>query len=354
MRKSLIVDLREKELFTYLLEIKKSGYELKESKKYPLSDRYDFSLDVVTEDIESAYLSLPISSLNFRFIDLPFSDRERIREILPFELDGVILGGSSEVIFDDAVIGSSDNKYQVLAVYIGKNILRELLERLRSHKIDPVFIMSIELKEILKGVTSERLLSPVMLEDKDRIALAVEEIKKPTINLRRDEFSYTRDVERTKRSLRVTAVLMILLALVLAADLLLEIVTVRHEIAFLKNEMRKKYQEIFPGEKNIINELYQLKSHMKELKGKEEFYVGVNPLNLLFNLSQIDKQGVIFNEITADRGNLTMKGEAPSLSDIQHVRGKLESFFNEVTISDSKSSSQGTMLFTITAKDRKA
>ncbi len=55
MRKSLIIDLREKELFTYLLEIKKSGYEVKESKKYPLSDRYDFSLDVVTEDIESAY-----------------------------------------------------------------------------------------------------------------------------------------------------------------------------------------------------------------------------------------------------------------------------------------------------------
>lgn len=354
MRKSFIIDLREKELFTYLLEIKKNGYEVKESKRYPLSGRYDFSLDVVTEDIESSYLSLPVSSLNFRVIDLPFSDKERIREILPFELDGVILGGSNEVIFDDVVISSSGNKCQVLAIYIGKNILRELLEKLKLYNIDPVSIISIELKEILKDFTSERLLLPVMLEDEDRIALAVEEIKKPTINLRRNEFSYTRDVERTKKSLKVTAVLMILLVIVLAANLLLRIVTVRHEIDFLKNEMRKKYQEIFPGEKNIVNELYQLKSHMKELKDKEEFYVGVNPLNLLFNLSQIDKQGVVFNEITADRGNLTMKGEAPSLSDIQLVRGKLESFFNEVTISDSKSSSQGTMLFTITAKVRKA
>jgi type II secretory pathway component PulL len=354
MSKILIIDFMEKELFTYLLEIKKNGYEVKESKRYPLSDRYDFSLDVVTEDIESAYLSLPVSSLNFRFIDLPFSDKERIREILPFELDGLILGGSNEVIFDDAVIGSSGNKYQVLAVYIEKNILRELLEKLKLYRIDPVSIISIELREVLKDFTSERLLSPVMLEDKDRIALAFEEIKKPTINLRRDEFSYTRDVERTRKSLKVTAVLMILLVLVLAADLLLRIVTVRHEIVFLKNEMRKRYQEVFPGEKNIVNELYQLKSHMKELKGKEELYVGVNPLNLLLNLSQIDKQGIVFNEVTADRVNLIMKGEAPSLSDIQHVRGKLESFFNEVTISDSKSSSQGTMLFTITAKERKA
>jgi hypothetical protein len=352
MSKSLVIDLGEKELFTYLLDVKKGRYEVKESKKYLLSDRYDLSLDLVTDDIEIAYLSLPIGSLNFRVIDLPFSDKERIREILPFELDGIILGGSDEVIFDDVIIDTSENKYKVLAVYIGKN--REILEKLKPHNIDPVFIMSIELREILKNFTFERLLLPVILEDKDRIALALEEIKAPTINLRRDEFSYTRDIEKTKKSLRVTAVLTVLLALVLSGSLLLKIVTARYEVASLKNEMRKKYQEIFPGEKNIINELYQLKSHLKELKDKEDFYIGVNPLNLLFNLSQIDRRGVVFNEITADKGNLTLKGEAPSLSDIQHVRGKLERFFNEIIISDSKSSSQGTVLFTITAKERRA
>ena len=354
MSKSLIIDLREEELFTYLLDVKKGRYEIKESKKYPLSGRYDLSLDPLTDDIESAYLSLPISILNFRIIDLPFSDRERIRQILPFELDGVILGGSEEVIFDDVIIGASDNKYQVLAVYIEKHIMREILEKLKSYNIDPVFVMSIELKEILKDFTPERLVLPVMLEDEDRIALALEEIKTPTINLRRDEFSYKRDIEKTKKSLRVTAVLTVLLALVLSAHLLLKIVTARYEVAFLKNEMRKTYQEIFPGEKNIRNELYQLKSRLKELKSKEEFYAGVNLLNLFLELSQIDKRGVVFNEITADRGNLTMKGEAPSLSDIQNVRGKLERFLNEVTISDSKSSSQGTLLFTITAKERRA
>ena len=79
----------------------------------------------------------------------------------------------------------------------------------------------------MQDFTLPGLLSPIALDDKDRIALAIEEIKTPTINLRRDEFSYTRDIKKTRKSLRVTAVLVILLAIVLSADLVLKIVSAR-------------------------------------------------------------------------------------------------------------------------------
>ncbi|MEW6417172.1 MAG: GspL/Epsl periplasmic domain-containing protein [Nitrospirota bacterium] len=349
MSRSIFIDIKEGEIETYIFEVRHGRFELKDSKSYPMRDGYDFSIDL-TKDIENACLSLPISSLNFRVIDLPFSDKDRIREILPFELDGVIFGGVEKMVFDNIVVGKSDDKYQVLAVYIEKTIISRILERLKSYNIDPEFITSLELKNVLKDFNLARLLAP-SLEDKDRIPLAIEEIIAPTINLRRDEFSYTRGIEKTRKSLKVTAVLAILLAIVLASDLLLKIVSARQEIASFKSDMRKVYQGIFPGEKNITNELYQLKSHMKELKNREEFFIGVNPLNLLLNLSQIDRQGVIFNEITADRGNLTLKGEASSLSDIQRVKVKLERLFDDVNISDSKASTQGKMLFAITAKE---
>jgi hypothetical protein len=125
------------------------------------------------------------------------------------------------------------------------------------------------------------------------------------------------------------------------------------EIVSIKNEMRKQYQEIFPGEKNIVNELYQLKSHMKELKGKEDVFIGADPLGVLFKLSQIDRQGAVINEVAVDRTNITMKGEAQSLSDIQQLQNKLRNAFDDVSISDSKSSAQGRMLFTITAKEKR-
>jgi type II secretory pathway component PulL len=297
-------------------------------------------------------LSLPLSSLNFRVIDLPFPDKNKIREILPFELDNMILGGSDRVVFDSVIVGTSGNKYQVLAVYIEKAVIKQILEKLKSFNIDPEVITSIELRNILKDFSLEKVLAPAVVDDQNRMSLSVEELKAPTINLRRDEVSFTRDIERTKKSLRVTAILLTLLALVLSADLLLKIVYTRYEIASLKKDIRKVYQEVFPGEKNIINELYQLKAHMKELKDREEFIIGVDPLNLLLDLSGIDKQGVVFDEITADRGRISLKGEAKSLSYIQEVKTGLERIFSDVDISDTKSSAEGKMLFTITAKEK--
>lgn len=353
MGKSIFIDIKERELETYIFELGQGRYEIREKKKYPVSDRYDFSVDGIPEDIEDAYLSLPLSSLNFRIIELPFSDKDRIREVLPFELNGMILGGSDKVVFDNVIVGTSENKYQVLAVYIDKTVIGKILERLKLANIDPKFITSIELREVLKDFNLASLLTPPDLKDDDRIALAIEEIKAPTLNLRRDEFSYTRDVEKTKKSLRITAVLAILLVLILISDLLLNIISTKQEIASLKNEMRKMYQGLFPEEKKITNELYQLKSHMKELKDKEEYLIGLSPLDILLNLSQVNKQGVVFNEVTADKGNIILKGEAPSLSNIQQLKDELNNFFDDVNIADSKASTQGNMLFTITAQERK-
>lgn len=286
-------------------------------------------------------------------IDLPFSDKDRIREILPFELDGMILGGSENVVIDSIVTGTSDNKHQVLAVYLEKTVMRKILEKLKSYGAEPVFVTSIGLRPVLNDFTLTKLLSPVTPAEEDRIALAAEEIKSPTINLRRDEFSYTRDIERNRKSLRVTTILIILIALLLTGDAVFKIVSTRAEIVSVKNDMRKQYQEIFPGEKNVMNELYQLKSHMKELKGKEDVFIGVDPLDLLLKLSQVDRQGSVINEVTVDKTNITVRGEAQSLSEIQQVQNRLKNILDEVNIADSKSSAQGRMMFTITAKEKR-
>ena len=354
MGRSVFFDLSETELNIYTFESGQGKPELKDSRKYPVSGKYDISVDFSTDDIENAYLSLPLSSLNFRVIDLPFSDKNRIKEVLPFELDGMILGGSESMVFDNVVLSSSDNKYQILAVYVEKKFLREILGKLKSYNIDPVFVTSLELRDRLKNFAPERLLPPVDVKEEDRVNLSAEEIKAPTIDFRKDEFAFTRDKEKTMKSLRLTVILAVLLALVLSSDLLFNIISAKREAASLKNDIRKQYMEIFPGEKNIMNELYQMKSHMKELKDKEDYFVGVAPLSVLYQLSQVDRQGTVFNEISVERGNLILKGEAPSLSAVQQLKGKLDNVLDGVNISDSKTSAQGNISFTITAKGKKA
>jgi type II secretory pathway component PulL len=354
MSRICFFDIKEKELCRYIFDVKGNSYEIKDQKEFPLSASYDFPADAVSEDMETAYLSLPLSSLNFRVIDLPFSDKERIREVLPFELDGMILGSPESVIFDAVIVAKTDASYQVLAIYLEKDRLRTILEKLIVHGIDPFCITSLELKGALEDFSLSKLVPPLSITAEERIALAVEEVKNPTVNLRRHEFSYTRDLEKTRKSLKTTAVLCAMIVLVFAAAVFYRILSSGQEIASLRNEMRKSYLELFPGEKNVMNEIHQLKAHMKELRGREGIFIGIRPLDVLSDLARIEREGARFHEMSIEREKLTFRGEAGSLSAVQQLQDKMRTYFDEVAISDSKASAQGKTLFTITAKERES
>jgi type II secretory pathway component PulL len=264
------------------------------------------------------------------------------------------LGGPETVIFDAVIVGRTDSAHQVLAAYIEKNRLRTILDKFKVHGIDPVCITSLELRNALEGFSLSKLVPSLSIADDKRIALAIEEIKKPTVNFRRDEFSYTRDVERTTKSLKVTAVLCTLIILVMGADVLYRILSSKQEIVFLRSEIRKSYRELFPEEKNVMNELHQLKAHVRELQGREGIFVGIKPLNVFSELARIDREGARFHEMSIEKEKLFFRGEAGSLSAVQQLRDKMRAYFDEVDISDSKASAQGKALFTITAKERRS
>jgi hypothetical protein len=129
---------------------------------------------------------------------------------------------------------------------------------------------------------------------------------------------------------------------------------VRGENQALKDDIRKTYLGMFPGEKKITDEIYQTKAHIKELKDKESAYIGVYPLLLLLDLSRTATPGTAFTEVTVDRELIVLKGECSSMSDAQRVKNDLEGFLTDVNISDTKPSVQNRTMFTITAKGRKA
>jgi len=354
MAEALFIDIADNRLNTYVFDARQGRYELKESRDYPLSGKYDFASDMMPGGIEDVFLSLPVSMLNFRVMELPFSGRERIREVLPFELEGMILGGTDKALMDGIVVGKTDSKYQVLAVYIEKNVIKDILGKLNSFGVDPAFITSLELAKIVKDFSPGKLLSFPSIDANERIELAREEMRYPSVNLRRGEFAYTRDVERTRKSLRTTVVLAIFVCIAVSANLFFQIAATKNEVAGLKRDMLKSYRELFPQDKNIMNVLYQLKSHMKELSGKEALFIGEDPLNLLWKLAQADRASAVFYEITTDKGMLVLKGEARSLGDIQKIKDNFGTLFDDVNIADSKASAQGRMLFTITAKEKRA
>ena len=360
MSKAVLLDLRERELSCYTFEKGGKNGPPEDTFTSPVGDGYSFEkIDRPAGDFEESYLSLPLSLLDFRVLELPFSDIRKVKELIPFEIDNLVLGGSGSVVFDAYILDRSDRKSQVLVAYLQKETLRTILRSLKASGIDPKAVISVELANAVGSSSSaeevaERLLSPAPLEEKARTDTALKEMTNPTIDLRRGEFAYTVDDERTKNSLKITAVLAALLLLVFLSDSAMVIISTKRENNAVGAEIRKTYQGLFPSEKKISNELYQLKAHMKELKDKESSFVGVSALDTLLDLSSVSIPGVSFIEVTVDRDLIILKGETPSMSDVQKTKTHLEKVFTEVTISDTKPSVQGKTLFTLTVKGRKA
>ena len=358
MKKVAFFDLKEENLSIYILDKNGGTYRVKDTINTSVTEKDFFSIDRTFIDIEESYLSLPLSLLNFRILELPFSDMSKVKEILSFELDGLILASPESAVFEAWVLGESNGKYKVLAVYVMKDALRKILEKLKALKIDPKFVTSIELASLIGSFTSYEeimhlIINPKPIVSEDRINGAIKEIDRPTINLRAGEFSYTGDTEKTKKSLKLAATLLVLLLLVFLSDMALNIISTKRAISSIRDDMRKTYTSIFPQEKKISNELYQIKAHLKELKDKERSFIGVSPLQLLLDLAQVSKQGTSFHEITMDKERIILKGECPSLSDVQQIKSSLEKVLTQVTITDAKPSSQNRTLFTITAKEKK-
>jgi len=308
-----------------------------------------------SDGYSETYLSLPLSLLNFRVLELPFSDEKKVREMLPFEIDGLILGGADTVVFDTYPLDGSEGKYKILLVYVLKDALRTHLNNLKLSGFDPKAVTSVELSDAIGSSASEHeimtsLLSPRPLTLEERANICIKEMGKPIINLRRGEFAYTAESDKTKKSLRLTVVLTAVLFLVFLSNMVLTAVTLKKSNTAISGEIRKTYLSMFPNEKNIGSEAYQLKANIKVLQDKENLFIGVSPLQILLDLTRLNRPGVTINEITLSKSLVVLKGECQSLSDVQKIKDDLAGIWTSVTISDTKTSAQNRILFTITAK----
>jgi type II secretory pathway component PulL len=340
----------------------KGTHALRESVNFSLGEDRAFRMSGLPRDIEESFLSLPLGMLNFRVLELPLMDMDKIRDILPFELDGIILGGSENIVLDAKVLESGEAGHKVLAVYLEKPVLKGLLEGLKPFEIDPRAATSLDLGSALEayagssGDLGSLLLGHRVEAGEQRIERALKEMSRCTVNLRTGDLSYTREAEQRRRTLRFAAAALIALVLIFAGDIALRTMTSKREIARLEKAILKKYSEAFPGEapKAATGLTYKLKSQLKEVEQKVAFTTGVSPLEFLLELQGRNSQGLVFTDITLSREAVVLKGEASSLSDVEAVKGRLEGLLLNVTISETGRSAREKIMFTITAKGVRA
>src|SRR5208283_1366444 len=211
-------------------------------KGHVFQETIDLQSPVNANEFSHLFLSIPIELLNFRILKFPFSDRTKIRKVLPVELNNLILDGADAVTFDFVVLGTADNTFDVLVAFVRRDILRDILSSLNSLQIEPEIVTSLELQSYVRNGMPEliSLLSNAEREHAiDRVKTAQEELVSPTINLRTGEFSFRKNFETLWRTLKVTAVLSIMLALLVNSEIAISTIIAKKESRFIKEEMRK-------------------------------------------------------------------------------------------------------------------
>ena len=354
MGKIALFDLREEELSILIFEKKGHGLVARHSVPCSQAGDYSFKLEENLSDIDESFLSLPLSLLNFRVLELPFSDMKKVLELVPFELDGLVLGGSGDIVFDACPLNNGEGRSKVLVAYLRKELLGKFLNNLKSYGVDPKAVLSLELGQAVSVASrdgfTEQILNPEPIENNDRPGIAIKEMQAPTVNFRKGEFAYTADTEKIKKSFRLTAILTVLLLFLFLADTTLSIISAKRANQALRDNIRKTYQALFPAEKRISNEVYQLKAHIKEQRDKKASFIGISPLQVLHALTRISSPDVSLSEVTVEKDIIILKGECSSLSDAQRIKDELDEILDGVSISDTKPSSRNRTFFTITAK----
>jgi type II secretory pathway component PulL len=354
------IDWTEKKLSLYIFEKKDNQYTLANTLSVPIEGELNQSslTPLIKTNVEQVYLSVPLNLLSIRELNFPFSDKNKIKDSISYELEGILLGNTSDYSIDYLVKELSESGSSVLATCIEKSKLREIIELFSSVGLEPIAITSIDIKFYSKNIEtlfeSHNLsMSRVFDGEEIRAEAAKEELVNLSINLRQAELSYKGDIERIKKSLRLTGVLVFLLLLIFGLNTTMKFISMKKEHASIIEEINAIYHNAFPGDAKIVDAVRQFKGNLNFLREKKTILGGIPALDILLNIATYKNKDITLTEFNTDEENIIIKGTALSFENVDAFKNTLSSSFAEVRVMDSRASPDRKISFSIIMKDYK-
>ncbi len=351
MQKIGFIDWTERELDFYIFEKKGNQLTLTDTISIHLKGELNQnSLSSLEQtNIKDTYLSVPVNTLSFRELRFPFSDKDKIRDSIPYELEGILLGDISDYSIDHIVSESLEDTTKILAVCIEKTKLKEIINTLSSVGIEPKVVTSIDLQ--LSGGDYEKLLGGQESGEEIRATAAKEELVNPSINLRQNELAYKGDIERIKKTFQLTAIFVLILFLIFGLDITLRFKLLRNQYTSLTKEIHSIYSSAFPADEKIVDAVRQFRRNLNILKRKKNVLIGIPALDILRNIAN-HTDNVTLGEFKADKKNIFIKGTAASFEDVESLKNTLSSSFKNVKVMDSNVSVDKKISFTIVMREK--
>ncbi|UCH79827.1 MAG: hypothetical protein JSW20_08715 [Nitrospiraceae bacterium] len=347
MNNVVFIDWTGNELYIY--EYVRSGNDYEHIGSRSVSVEEGLTSSLLESQFEtkpdSLYVSLSLSFLTIREKTFPFSDREKIRDTIAYELEGMLLESINQYSVDHVITESSENSSNVLAVCLEKTVLREIIETFSLAGLDPKVITSIDLW--LYGGNGEDFLGRPISDRSVRVETARKELESPSINLRQDELAYTGDIEKFKKGFRVTAALVLILLIIFGVFSTMNLMAARREHRELSQHVQEVYRKVFPGEKKVVDVERQFKGQYNALKKKKEALAGISMLEILSEVALKNNRTATLSELSADGKNINVKGTAASFEDVESIKNNFAKVFNSVKVTDSSAGADKKVAFTM-------
>lgn len=343
MMKIGLIQIYGNDITLSVLEGRKRDLRLVEQRKFSGIEAMDDGLG-----FDAAVLSLPLDILQFRRLRLPFSDMNKLKEVVPYELKRLVLDDIDDIVFDCVVRDADNGNKDLLITFVKRGWLEDILRALNAKGIDPSIVISLELSKVIKGGGFDGVFSENAGVDLHELGeLLAGEMDHPTINLRQGDLSFTKEYREKARYKKRALVLLFFLLAVLLFNSGERVYIKRKAIKNIDFRMNGMYTELFPGSKRVIDPLYQTRARLKALKGVIKDIEGIDPLNLISVLSERWSPGVVLAELNIDTDFFVLKGSSSQLKDIERLVSRLGEVFPDIEISETDRTVDGKLRYVI-------
>lgn len=171
-------------------------------------------------------------------------------------------------------------------------------------------------------------------------------------DMRRGELAWKSGEEKLRRKLMVTALLVLVAAVLLLVSKGLQYRAAQRDLASLNSSISSIYREIFPTRAKAVDELSEVKGEIRKLSGLEGEASFLDMLKLA-----ADAKGTTINglyEAEFEGRSIRLKGDARSAQAVNEFKAALGTVLAQVVLGEVKSRPDGSVTFTVSANSREA
>lgn len=163
------------------------------------------------------------------------------------------------------------------------------------------------------------------------------------VNFRSGSLTYTRERDKLRKKLRLTAILAVVFVVLLFANVGLRYYLISEDLGSLNSSVKTIYREVFPDRKKAVDEVSELRAEIKRLGTGTSSGSVLLILKRLADAKTDDITGIFETDIDGDL--VRLKGDARSIQAVNDFKAKAGSAFSGAEVSEIKSRADGTVSF---------